>query len=430
MTLAADQLFEPRHTCRVCESRELERALSLAATPLGDRYVPRERLADVSSLIPLDLDLCSRCGQVQIAVVPNPEPIYSHYLSRPAAVNPALQNSFRHYASNLLERLQPAEGKFAVELGSNDGIFASLLQAGGVRVLGIDPAANLAPQAAELGVETLTTYFTASLAADIRASRGRAELIVANHVFANIDDLGDVMEGVRMLLAPEGIFVVQTGYLKSLVQRNLLETINHDHLSYFSLRTMVQLCARHGLEVFDALETGEKGGSLRVFMQHPGAARAVGDAVSALSAAEAQLGLDRVSSYLPLAEFIRQNRSRLHRLLDPVRCHGDGVAAYGTSIGATTLTYQYDLGHAIDFFVEDDPYRQDLFSPGFGIPVVAPEALQTRSPHYVMVTAPQYAAEIMDKNQAFLSAGGTFVLTWPEFSIERGAEARLARVEK
>ncbi|HEX6513869.1 MAG TPA: class I SAM-dependent methyltransferase, partial [Chloroflexota bacterium] len=406
-------------TCRLCSSPDLQVALPLVPTPMGDKYVPYERRHEVVDELPLDINICGNCGHLQTSVVANPIVLYKHYLSRPAAVNAGLSDLFRSYCEDLLERFIPKDGGFAVELGSNDGIFSRFLQDRGVKTLGVEPALNLAEQATQAGVRTIPDFFSSELAGRIRAEDGPANVVVANHMLANVDDADDFMKGVRGLLAPEGIFAMQTFYMRDVLQKKLLENFNHEHLSYFYVRSLSLFFERHGMQLFDVQHVPAKGGSIRLFAQLKGGSRAVKPVVHEMIAEEERLGMPHAETYAEIKDFIAGTREQLQRLLGPCRTSGQTVAAYGTSIGATTFTYQYGLGDLIQFYVDDDSYRQNLVSPGLHIPVVAPNALLERKPEYVIMLAPLYADQIIAKNEAYLDQGGTFVLIWPEFAIRQ-----------
>ena len=410
-------LYYDRTTCSMCASSNLELALPLNPTPVGDKYVPFEHREEVMDMLPLDIYMCRDCGQLQTGVVANPEFIYRHYLSRPAAVNQKLSNDYQEYADQLVERFRPNNDGFVVEIGSNDGIFSRNLQARGMKALGVEPALNLAKQAVEAGLETLPEFFSSELAARIRQEHGPASLVITNHSYSNVADIADAAEGIRSLLDEDGVFSLQTFYTVDVLEKKLLENFNHEHLSYFYVKSMRDFFARHGMEMIDAIRVPAKGGSIRCFMQLAGGPHKVSPAVDELIAYEEKIGMDRIETYKSVTSFIDETKARLHEVLDKAKAEGKKVAAYGTSIGATIFTYQYGLGDYLSFYVDDDPYRQNLVSPGHHIPVVSSYKLLEDKPDYVVILAPLYAENIMKKNQAYKDAGGKFVLIWPEFTI-------------
>jgi hypothetical protein len=410
--------------CRLCGApfqAGKDAVLRFVATPPGDKYVPAERKGEVIETVPLDILLCSSCGGAQTSAVVDPEYLYRHYLSRPAAVNSGLSGAFLDYAKDVLGRFS-SKGGLAVELGSNDGIFSRNLIDNGLRAVGVEPAINLAKQATDAGLQTYPDFFTPALAERIKQEHGPADVVIANHMFANIDDVDSVMRGVDILLKPSGVMCLQTFYMMDVMQKRLLENFNHEHLSYFSVAPLRKFFAKHRMELFEVQRVPAKGGSIRCFIQRKGGARPIHPSVAAAIAEEAVFGLANPQSYQSVAQFVKSIRDRLHQALEPIRASGKKIAAYGTSIGATTFTYQYDLGGLLAFYVDDDTYRQGLISPGFEHRVVSREALQSPDVGAVVVLAPLYVDQIVENNKAVLQRGVKFYKIWPDFQVLEAAK--------
>lgn len=405
--------------CRLCGAGldlETDKAIPLVPTPPGDKYVPSERQGEVIETVPLDIMLCPECGHVQTIAVVDPEYLYRHYLSRPAAVNVGLSGAYADYARDLLVRFSSDDG-LAVELGSNDGMFSRFLMDNGIRAVGVEPARNLAEQATEAGVQTYPEFFTPDLARKIREEHGTADIVIANHMFANIDDVDSVMKGVDELLDAEGVMSLQTFYFLDVVEKMLLENYNHEHLSYFLIGPLQKFFNKHGFEIFEVQRVPAKGGSIRCFIQRGGASRSIDRSVRDAIAAEKALKLNDVATYASVTDFIARLRKDLRARLEPVHADGKQIVGYGTSIGATTFTYQYGLGDLLSCYIDDDPYRQGLISPGFELPVIGREKLDVDNLGAIVVLAPLYADQIIQKNSDLADAKIPFIKIWPEFAV-------------
>ena len=236
-------------------------------------------------------------------------------------------------------------------------------------------------------------------------------------MFANINDVDGILAGVKRLLRPEGVFVIQVFYLYDVVKSCLLENFNHEHPSYYFVKSLRSFFERNGMELFDVEHVAAKGGSIRCFIQFKGGKNAVTPRVAETIAREEALGLGTLGAYRSLIDHIETTRAEFRKLIEACRKSGKKIAAYGTSIGATIFTYQYDLGDAIEFFVDDDPARHGLLSPGHRIPVLAPEALYEKKPDYVIAMAPLYADLIIAKHKRFSEAGGRFIKFRPKFEV-------------
>ena len=258
--------------CRLCASPHLHLAVALTPTPVADDFIPRERLSDVQAVYPLDLYLCGDCGHLQLRTVVNPDVLFRNYLYVTTS-STGLVDHFEEVASELMERLpaEPSSQPLAVDIGSNDGSMLRSLKERGMRVLGIDPAIELARRATEAGLETLPEYFGAALAEKILASHGAATVITANNVFAHSDQLRDMAEGVARLLADDGIFEFEVNYAVDILDSFLFDTVYHEHLCYHAVRPLKRFLGEFGLELFRVIpDRRAKGGSIRCLVQRSG----------------------------------------------------------------------------------------------------------------------------------------------------------------
>ncbi|MDC1418087.1 class I SAM-dependent methyltransferase [Candidatus Thioglobus sp.] len=406
--------------CKLCKSSDQIKVLALSPVPIGDRYLPESEKSIVLEEFPMDIMMCKSCGHYQNSGFVNPELIYSHYLSRPATTNPVLSDAYKGYVSDLLKLTKKSE-LFAVEAGSNDGAFVSYLQENGIKVLGVEPSLNLSKQANDRGIPTLNDYFSFNVSKEIKKDYGEADFFVANHTFSNIIDNNDFVNGVKNLLAPSGVFSMQTHYHLSVIEKNLVENFTHEHLSGYYVKPLVSFFSSHELELFDVEVVPAKEGSIRCFIQHKGGPNKLQKSVSDTIAYEDSIGMDRVDRHVSITSFMEKIKTRLHDLLDSEVEKGKTVAGFGTSIGATTFSYNYDLGNLISFFVDDDKYRHNLISPGLQIPVLPSKMIYERNVDYVIIMAPLYAEAIMKNNQEYLEQGGTFIKIWPEFEVINNA---------
>lgn len=409
--------YSVRTTCRLCESANLGTAFSLVSIPEGDRYVSPERKEETTDLYPHDIMFCRDCGNLQTGIDVNVASIYDDYLWT-TSISPGLVSSYAEYVDELVKtHFNDAPKGLAVEFGSNDGTFLKFLSQKGFRVVAVEPAKNLATRTASEGITTINDFFGPNVARQIREEHGLPELIVGNHVFPNANDVAPMAAAAKELLAPNGVMCIQVFYLYDVLKNDLLENFNHEHLSYFYVRTIQKFFARHGLELFDVKLVPTKGGSVRCFIQHKGGPRAVSPIVAELIAKEEAAGLHQIETYRSVAQQISEVRQKFQDFIAKAESEGKRIAAYGTSIGATVFTYQYGLGEAIDFFVDDDPVRHGKVTPGYHIPVKSPESIYTEKPDFVIAMAPLYADIIIGKHQEFLKRGGHFVKFRPKFEI-------------
>jgi len=410
------EVVHRRDTCRLCRGKRLDLVLPLTPTPLADSYIPTSRLPEAQQTFPLELYLCNDCGFLQLLDVVHPEAIYYDYIYETTS-SLGLVEHFGKYAENVLNFIKPAKEALVIDIGSNDGTLLRFFRDCGMRVLGIDPARDIARKATESGINTLPELFTPDLARKIRKDYGPAAIITANNLFANVDDLDSFINAVKLLMAPDGVFVFESFYLVDWLQNMVFDFAYHEHLSYFSAKPLQAFFRRLGMELINVERVPTKGGSVRYTAQLAGGQRAVSPSVSELISLEIGLGTDRRDTYKAFAAKIDTVKRKLVCMLKDIKTRGKTIAGYGASATTTTLIYHFGLSEFLSFIVDDYLSKQNLYSPGHHIPVLHPTAIYERKPDYVLILAWRYFEPIVKKHQAFLDSGGHFIVPLPTVRI-------------
>ena len=406
-----------RGSCRLCDASDLTLVLQLTPTPPVDAYVPATKAHETQDTYPLDLFLCRTCGHAQLLDVVPPDLLFGNYIYETAS-SPGLVEHFRQYAGEVLPLVRETRTALAVDIGSNDGTLLRFLREGGMRVLGVDAAEGIAEKASASGLETLPRFFTGGLAREIRGQYGAANLVCANNVFAHADNLAVMADGVRQLLAPDGVFVFEVSYILDMIDNMVFDFIYHEHLCHHSVKPLRTFLRRHGMELIDVQRIREKGGSLRCMAQLTGGPRRVSPSVESLIRSEDARGLDRPEVFESWAGKIEAIRREIAALLDDLKTRGKSGAGYGASATATVLMYHFGLADHVQFIVDDNPSRQNLFSPGHHVPVVSADAIYERRPDYVFVLAWRFANMILRKHDEYLRRGGQFIVPLPTVAVK------------
>lgn len=413
---APSSLCHRRTDCRLCGSTELTVVLELTPTPPANAFVPEADRHKPQPLFPLDVFFCEACHHVQLLDVVSPELLFGHYVYV-SGTSPVFVRHFESYARQVMADYDLKPGSLVIDVGSNDGTLLRFFKESGMTVLGIDPAQEIAEAATAAGIPTLHAFFDASQARAIAAAHGKAAVVTANNVFAHIDDLAGVVEGVKTVLAPDGVFVFEVSYLQDVFTKTLFDTMYHEHLSYHSVEPLVVFFDRLGMELCDALRIDTHGGSLRGVACWKGA-KVVSPNVATRIAEERHLGLDRAETFTAYAGQIAAVGRELKRLLLEQKALGKRIAAYGAPAKATTLMFHFDIGpDTVDFIVDDSPLKIGLFSPGMHIPVISSEEMYARKPDVLVVLAWNFADSIIAKNQRFIEGGGMFVVPLPAVRV-------------
>lgn len=410
--------FYQRETCRLCGSKKIEMVLPLTPSPLCDAYVAADRLNIVQDIYPLDLFLCRDCGYVFMPYVVDPELRYRDYIYVTTS-SMGLSDHFQRYAEAVIRRITPSPGSIAVDIGSNDGTLLSFFQKQGIRVIGVEPATEIANKVNDAGIETLPEFFTSELADKIKREYGTASIVTMNNLFANIDNLREVTEGVCKLLADDGVFIIESSYLADMITNMVFDFIYHEHLSYLSVKPLDKFFRCLNMELFDIERVPTKGGSLRYYIQPVGGHRPVSQSVGELIAYEKKIGLDGVEIYKTFSEKIDDRKNKIVTKLRELKAKGKTIAGYGASATSTTLIYHLGIGEMMDYIVDDNPTKHHTFSPGYHIPVLPSDVIYERKPDVVIMLAWRYLEPIVKKHQAYLDQGGQIIRPLPEFEIIR-----------
>jgi SAM-dependent methyltransferase len=405
-----------RTTCRMCGSSNLDLVLRLAPSPIGDAYVPATKLNIHQESYPIDLFLCRDCGLAQLLDIIAPEILYRDYIYMTCS-STDMQDHFKKYAKEVVKNVKPTAGNLIVDIGSNDGTLLQQFKKYGLQVLGVEPADEIARKATENGVMTIQGFFTPELAFHIKQKNGPAHIITANNVFANVDDLVSLTEGIRSLLAPDGVFIFESFYLADVIENKVFDFIYHEHLSAFSVAPVQRFFQRLGMQLIDVQRIPTKGGSLRYTIQLAGGPRAVSSSVKKMLDFEETFGLYHLETYKIFTNKIDELKQLTLAQLKKIKSEGKTVAGYGASITGTTLIYHFELGDYLDYLVDDNPAKQGLFSPGHHIPVYSPQELYERNPDYVIILAWRFAELILKRHRAYLNQGGMFIIPVPSFQI-------------
>ena len=406
-----------RTTCRLCGGPRLSEVLSLAPTPPANAFVSKDRLSETQPTFPLDVYFCEDCHHAQLLHVVDPAVLFENYVYV-SGTSPLFVRHFNDYAASVIDTYAPTPGSLVFDIGSNDGTLLKAFKKAGYGALGIDPAKNIAAQATADGIETITGFFSSSMAGDIRAGHDAASVITANNVFAHIDDLGGVVDGVRTLLAKGGVFVFEVSYLVDVFEHTLFDTIYHEHLAYHTVEPLVSFMLAHDMELIGAERVPTHGGSLRAVAQRKGGGRPVSDSVAGLVNLEKKMGLDKTETYRDFGSRIEALKTELSTLLRNKKATGRTIAAFGAPAKATTLMYHFGIGpDVIDFIVDDSPLKQGLYSPGMHIPVVPSSAIYDKKPDDIVILAWNFAASIMEKHKSFRESGGQFIVPLPILEV-------------
>lgn len=404
--------------CRFCAQPLTQTFVDLGMSPLCESYVPLEKLNSMEPFFPLHVMVCNSCFLVQLDEYVTPEEIFTEYAYFSSYADSWVAHA-RTYVHAMVDRWKLDANSFVVELASNDGYLLQHFLPFGVPVLGIEPAANVAVKATQIGVPTLVKFFGVSLARELASQGKQADLIAGNNVLAQVPDINDFVGGITLLLKPNGVVTLEFPHLKKLMDENQFDTIYHEHFSYFSAITIDAIFAGHGLRLFDVEEIPTHGGSLRVFGCHASdLSKPVSQAVTHLLAAEREAGFTTMEAYTRFADQVIETKRTVLSFLIDARRAGKKVVGYGApGKGNTLLNYCGIRTDFLEFTVDRNPYKQGKFLPGTHIPILHPDEIARAKPDYLFILPWNFKDEIMQQNAFIREWGGQFVVPIPSVRI-------------
>ena len=420
MSITESNLVYRQESCRLCKKTDLSKILELKPTPAGNNFLTREeKLKNDEPIFPLELYFCKSCYHLQLGHVVSPNHLFKdnyHFVSGTSQVN---VNHFEHYAEEVVSRFKLKKNSFIVDIGSNDGTCLKAFKNRGMRVLGIDAAKNIAEIANDNGIETKAAFFSKQLALNIKKQYGVPDLITSHNALAHIEDFSGVIDAVASLMDQKSIFIFEVGYFLDVFQNLWFDTIYHEHLDYHTVAPLKKFFRSMGMELFDAKRIDIQGGSIRNFVQMSKGRHQKNNSIEELILLEKNEGLTNISDLKVFQSRIDYAKDNLSQLLKDIKEKGGSIAGYGAPTKSTTLMNYFELDKGlIDYIIDDNPLKQDKYSPLLHIPVVSSDHLLGDSqPDYLLILAWNFAESIIEKVKNSNNFTGKYIIPLPNAKI-------------
>lgn len=381
--------------CQICGNEKLDSVLFLGYLPPVNTMPKIGTPPSEQPAYPAELLSCGQCGLAQLGLVVDPAILFPPSYPYTSGTTRILRENFAELAEEV-SRLYPLkENELVVDIGSNDGTLLKPFRAKGAKVFGIEPT-DAGKLAREAGIPTLTSFFNASAVEQTLKEQGKAKVVTAANVFAHIEDVHSVVQGILGLLEDDGLFINESHYLLSLIETLQYDTIYHEHLRYYSLTALKYLLEENGLEVIHAKRIPTHGGSIRVYSARKGKYKVTADVERIL--AEERAGLS-ANAFEQFRRDVVNSKLGLLALLKDIKQRGEKVYGVGAPSRASTLVTYTGLTHDIlDCVLEiKGSYKTGKYMPGSLIPVIDETALFDDQPEYALLLSWHIADELAPK---------------------------------
>ncbi|MBF0166117.1 MAG: class I SAM-dependent methyltransferase [Alphaproteobacteria bacterium] len=401
------------NNCRLCGADRLTQFLDLGYAPPADAFLTAERLSEPETYYPLRVVRCDECHFIQLDYVVPPDVLYTVDYPYESSMTRAGKAHFSRFARSIVNRFAVSKGELAVDIGSNVGVLLGGFKEQGLRIQGVDPAANIAKIANADGVPTIPQFFSADVARQILYDQGAARIITGTNVFAHIHDLTSLMQAVDGLLAPNGIFVVEAPYFVHLLEENEFDTIYHEHLSYISITPLIPFFRKCGFELIGVERHGIHGGSIRLLVGRLGA-MPVEPSVDSFVREEKAKSIYSLETLGQFSGRVEANRRALRHLLMSLKDQGKRIAGVSAPAKGMTLLNYCGFGREVlDFVTEKSRLKIGRYTPGRHIPVKPDSALIEEGIDVALLLAWNFKEEIMENLSEFRKRGGQFIVPVP-----------------
>ena len=411
-------IFPSGSTCRFCGAELRYTFVDLGMSPLCERIISADELNQMEPFYPLHVYVCEQCFLVQLEEFVSPEEIFTEYAYFSSYADSWLQHALK-YTNLMIKKFNLNDKKHVVEVASNDGYLLQYFNKKHIPVLGIEPAANVAKVAEEKGIPTIVEFFGSDCARHLAEDGKSADLLIGNNVLAQVPDLNDFVEGMKILLKPNGIITMEFPHLIRLIEQNQFDTIYHEHFSYFSLFSVEKIFASHGLKLFDVDELSTHGGSIRIYACHvDDELKPESENLQELKKREIQIGITNLEYYESFNQHVKETKRRLLSYLIKIKQEGKKIVGYGApGKGNTLLNYCGIRTDFIDYIVDRNPYKHGKFTPGTHIPIYPTEKILETEPDYVMILPWNLKDEIVEQLSYIQEWGGKMFVPIPEVSL-------------
>ena len=410
------EMVKRSQKCLICRNKKLVNYLDLGKQALVNSYIEKKDLKKRENKFSLKVSYFPECHLVQLTDIVDRNLLFKRYAYFTSSSEP-LVKYFQEYAENVKKKFPKQSSGFVFEIASNDGILLRNFKKS-KKILGIEPAKNIAKLANKEGIKTLPIFFNPKNVGGIIEKYGKADIIFANHVVAHTGDPHSLVAGVKKLLSNTGVFIFEVQYIGDLIKNNEFDNTYHEHACYFSLAPLSTLLSKYDLQIFDVEKVSAQGGSIRVYARHNNLNIKVQNIVKRLLEEEKKAKLHDIKTYKDFSKKPELIKKEIRELLLKFKKEGKKIAGYGAPAKGNTLLQFCDIDNKIiDYTIDTTPFKQNKYTPGTHIPIYDRDYMDKNMPDYILLLAWNYSDYILEKEKELRKKGVKFIKPIPKLEI-------------
>ena len=406
------------YKCRLCDRKNMFNFLDLGFHPPSDQFKKKKEIDSPTLYYPLKVYSCKSCGFKQLNYIVKPEILYQQNYPYESSLTKTGKKHWKEFADSIVKNYNLTKNDLAVDIGSNTGILLEAFKNNKLKIVGVDPAANICKIANRRNIPTINSFFNKSVVTRILKKYGKAKIITGTNVFAHVNDLKLFLKNIKKLIdKKKGVFAIEVPYFLNLVKNLEYDTIYHEHLSYITVIPLIKFLKKFNLEIIDIQEKDIHGGSIRIFISEKGNYKKK-KSVNKICKTEIKARLNSKKVLLNFKKKVTKNRLDLTSLLTKLKKAKKNIVALSAPAkGMTLLNYAKLDSEFLDYATEKSKIKQGLLAPGVNIPIYSDQKILKTKPDYALLLAWNFSKEIIKNNIKYLKTGGKFIIPIPKVKI-------------
>jgi len=409
-----------KEKCRICGSNNLTPYINFGKMPLPNNLEDTQEKALNKEKYDLKVNFCGNCGLSQLSEVVDPRILFSHYVYK-SGVSQGYINHCKQMVIDFKEKYDLNVGSsadFLIDIGGNDCTLLEQFkkEIPGLRLLNIDPAKNLCEICKEKGIPAYNEFLSINTALEVLRNKGVAQVITATNCTAHLDNIRNFFLSVKLMLAHNGVFIIEFPYLVDTVTNNNFGQIYAEHMSYYNITPLKRLCDETEMKIIDIQKFEIHDGTARVVISHDYSNRKIESSVEEILKKEEELGYNSVYEYIYWGNIVNNSIKDIKNQIIELKRSGYKIGSFAASAKGNTMLNSAKLSYKeVEYIVDDTPEKQNMYSPGTGIPIVSVEELKTNPVDYILILAPNFTKEIINRLKGIYE--GKFIIPVPNVEI-------------